>query len=71
MPDKAMEIDFNVVINMVLQQNREIEELLKRKIIDLQLQLISANQRIAELEPSKTITPNGHAAVAEPETIDF
>jgi len=43
-------MDVNVIVTLLLNESREIEDALRRKILDLQINLISANERVAELE---------------------
>jgi hypothetical protein len=50
-----MKMDIETIFNILTQQSLEIENLLRRRIFDLQVQLITANERIAELEKKSDI----------------
>lgn len=46
------EIDVNILISMMLQQSNQVENLLRRSIIELQIELIEANKKIELLTRS-------------------
>jgi hypothetical protein len=55
-------ISLDLIVSLLRQQHQEIEAMLCRRILDLQLDLISANERIAEFEEAARIEGFGEAA---------